>query len=112
MYWLLDTASFNVLGLFTTTLEAKEGSLFHFRNNIRATNDNTLEGYQFVNRIGSNFPNSVNVSHVERPDLEDNIIGFVIFFLLLNSRTSIAHSVVEEVLVKLRCNQIENWDDI
>ena len=101
--WLLDAPTFNILSLFTTTFEAEEGSLFHLRNDVGATDNDTLQSYQFVDGVGSNFPNSVYFTHVEGSHLKHDIIRIIVFFVLLvNTRASCSHTVVEEVLVELR----------
>jgi len=111
--WLLDTPTLNIFSLLTPAFEAEEGCLFHLGDDVRATDNDTFKSYQLVDSVRSNFPNSVYFTHVEGPYLKNDIIRIIIFFVLLvNTRASCAHSVVEEVLVELRSHQIENGDNI
>ena len=51
--------------------DALEGSFFHFRNNFRASDDDTLDGSEFLNMGRIHFSYSVYLSQIVRSDLND-----------------------------------------
>ena len=126
---LSDFALLDKTSLFLLTAITSECCLFHFRNHITATNDDSSQSYQFFNVSWVKFSDPVNLSQIERSHLNQNILLLEVIFILqvlaLCERTVMsstwllvltritAHSHVEiHFFVDSSCNKIKNGNDV
>ena len=111
--WLLDAASLYASFLFSLTFHALEVSFFHLRYNITVANDNSSESDKFINMVGVQLSDPVDLPEVVWSDLNDGILVLLLVELhFLVSLIASRHNFHSNIFVTLRDYKIEDWNNI
>ena len=72
--WLDDLASLDKPKLFFASLLTLKAGLFHFRNDVRASDDYAFKWNEFVDMLGVKLSDLKVLAEIEWPDLDDLFI--------------------------------------
>lgn len=76
--WFYYLASVDELIVFVVALEALERCFFHFRNDVAASDHDTLDGDELINVSGVKTSHLVSLSQIKWPNLNDGVFSIIL----------------------------------
>jgi hypothetical protein len=113
--WFYYSASLNKFIMDVMALIALEASFFHFRDDIRVSDDNALHGYELIDMCRIQIPDFVLDSHTIRSHLDYWLICSILLWNLRSHHISTCIILIETkvILFVQSCHyKIEYWNNI